>query len=90
MTAPGEFCQRGGAIAEQERRLDRLEAALFGNSREGLVQTSVRTEERVADLESRVEGAEAASGGLMAKVHTMATSIALLGYAIWDSRMRGL
>ncbi len=75
-------------LADIDRRLARIEAALLGNSREGLLQLSARMDERVADLEDRMDDTEAEHGGIMTRVHTLGTSIALIAYALWDSKSR--
>jgi cell division protein ZapA (FtsZ GTPase activity inhibitor) len=75
-------------LADIDRRLGRIESALLGNSRDGLIQLTARMDERMADLEDRIEDAEEQRSGLMTKVHTLGTSIALLGYALWDSKSR--
>jgi hypothetical protein len=76
------------ALSDIDRRLSRIESALLGNSRDGLIQLTARMDERVADLEDRMEDAENEHGGLIARIHTLGTSIALIGYALWDSKSR--
>lgn len=76
------------ALSDIDRRLSRIESALLGNSRDGLIQLTARMDERVADLEDRMEDAETEHGGLIARIHTLGTSIALLGYMLWDNKSR--
>jgi len=72
------------SLADIDRRLARIELSLLGNGREGVSHTVARHDERLEDLDERVDELEDSSRTLTDKVYGIGATIALLLYATFD------